>query len=239
MITFMTLNVGNGLVSPERLVSWLKVHGTEVVGLQELDEQQSAAIERGLEAEYPWRVLYGTGFEGRGLLSRYPLVDYDLPYLRPDRFDLHARLETPMESMSIIVAHPLPPRPQLRGVVADPETGGQIDGIIRLALEGTPAVVLGDFNMTMRNPMYGRIRDAGLIDAFVAAGRGRGSTFPVRPGKMRSVNHRMHWVPLPAFTRIDYIWHTPGLKALDSWVGPNAGSDHLPLLATIAQEDSM
>lgn len=236
MITYMTLNVGNGLISPDRLVNWLKAHGTDIVGLQELDTAQAEAIERGLEAEYPWKVLHGTGFEGRGLLSRFPLLDHDLPYLRPDRVDLRARLETPDDPMTVIVAHPLPPRPQLRGMVADPETGGQIDGIIRLALDGTPAIVMGDFNMTMRNPLYERIRDAGLVDAFVTSGRGRGSTFPVRPGKMRSVNHRMHWMPLPAFARIDYIWHTPELKALDAWVGPNAGSDHLPLLATITQD---
>ncbi len=239
MIKYMTLNVGNGLISPDRLVKWLKVHGTDVVGLQELDRHQAAALERELEEEYPWKVLHGTGFEGRGLLSRYPLIDYALPYIRPGRIDLLARLDTPGESMTIIVAHPLPPRPQLRGIVADPETGGHIDGIIRLAMEGTPAVVMGDFNMTMRNPMYDRLRDAGLVDAFFTSGRGRGWTFPVRPGKMRSINHRMHWVPLPAFTRIDYIWHTPGLRALNSWVGPNAGSDHLPLLAEIGPEPTL
>lgn len=233
MITVMTLNVGNGLARPEQLVAWLKVHGMDVVGLQELDAGQAAAIERGLESEYPWMVLHPSGFEGRGLLSRYPLLDHDLPMLRPGRSDLSARLATPGVETNILVAHPLPPRPGRRGVVADVETSGHIDRIIDLALGERPAIVMGDFNMTMRNPLYERLRSSGLIDAFTSSGRGRGSTFPVRPGKMRSLNHRMHWLPLPAFTRLDYIWHTTELTTLESWVGPNAGSDHLPLLATL------
>jgi endonuclease/exonuclease/phosphatase family metal-dependent hydrolase len=230
----MTLNAGNGLIRPEKFVRWLQTHGTDIVGIQELDEDQAAALQAGLQAEYPFQVLHGDGFEGRGLLSRYPLLDHNLPYLRPDRFDLHARVATPDAVVSVLVAHPLPPRPTLRGITANPETSRHIDGLSHLALASAPTVILGDFNMTMKNPMYARLREAGLIDAFVASGRGAGRTFPVRPGKMRSINHRMYWVPLPAFTRIDYIWHTPELTSHCCWVGPNNGSDHLPVLAEIS-----
>jgi vancomycin resistance protein VanJ len=34
--------------------------------------------------------------------------------------------------------------------------------------------------------------------------------------------------------RVDYIWHTPDLVALEAWVGADAGSDHLPVLARLA-----
>jgi endonuclease/exonuclease/phosphatase family metal-dependent hydrolase len=230
----MTLNAGNGLIRPEDFVRWLKTHGTDIVGIQELDADQAAALQSGLQAEYPFQVLYGNGFEGRGLLSRYPLLDHDLPYLRPDRFDLRARVATPETVVSVLVAHPLPPRPTLRGITVNPHTSTHIDGMSRMALASAPAVILGDLNMTMRNPMYARLRDAGLIDAFMASGRGAGRTFPVRPGKMRSINHRMHWVPLPALTRIDYIWLTPELTSHRCWVGPDNGSDHLPVLAEIS-----
>ena len=36
---------------------------------------------------------------------------------------------------------------------------------------------------------------------------------------------------LPPVLRVDYIWHTAELTTLAAWVGGNAGSDHLPVLA--------
>jgi vancomycin resistance protein VanJ len=167
------------------------------------------------------------------LLSNHPIIDHDLPQLRTNRHDLRARLTIRDTELTAIVAHPLPPKLTRRGVVADPESARHVDGLLNLALETSPAIILGDFNMTPRNLLYHRLRKAGLVDAFDSAGTGRGLTFPVRPGKMRSINHRMHWLPLVPLSRIDYIWHTREITTLDAWVGPNAGSDHLPVLATL------
>ena len=99
-----------------------------------------------------------------------------------------------------------------------------------------PAVLLGDLNLTARHPVYARLRGAGLRDAFRDAGRGRGATLPMRPG--HSGRLRRGWRgprpgPVPLL-RVDYVWHTPDLGALDCWVGPDAGSDHLPVLARLA-----
>jgi endonuclease/exonuclease/phosphatase (EEP) superfamily protein YafD len=33
--------------------------------------------------------------------------------------------------------------------------------------------------------------------------------------------------------RIDYIWYTGDFRAARAWVGPDAGSDHLPVLAKL------
>lgn len=234
MINVMTFNIGNGLTPVTRLVAWLRSSGAGVIGLQEVDERQAEAIRSQLADIYPYQVLHGTGFCGRGLLSRYPIVAHDLLELRDGRFDLRARLALPGVEATVIVAHPLPPKLQLRGFVSDTETGVQVSGLLDLALRNAPAIVMGDFNMTSRNPLHNQLRSGGLIDAFEASGRGTGSTFPVRPGKLRRVNHRMHWLPLVAFTRIDYIWHTQEFSSLDAWVGANVGSDHLPVLARLS-----
>jgi vancomycin resistance protein VanJ len=234
MINVMTLNIGNGLTPGPRLVAWLRASGAGVIGLQEVDERQAEAIRSQLADVYPYQVLHGTGFCGRGLLSRYPIVAHDLLELREGRFDLRARVALPGVEATVIVAHPLPPKLQLRGFVSDPETGVQVSGLLDLALRDAPAIVMGDFNMTSRNPLYDQLRSGGLIDAFETSGSGAGSTFPVRPGKIRRVNHRMHWLPLVAVTRIDYIWHTPEFRSLDAWVGANVGSDHLPVLARLS-----
>jgi endonuclease/exonuclease/phosphatase (EEP) superfamily protein YafD len=31
--------------------------------------------------------------------------------------------------------------------------------------------------------------------------------------------------------RVDYIWYTQSLAALEAWIGIDAGSDHLPVAA--------
>jgi endonuclease/exonuclease/phosphatase family metal-dependent hydrolase len=41
-------------------------------------------------------------------------------------------------------------------------------------------------------------------------------------------------LPLPPLVRIDYVWHTPDLRALRCQTGPDGGSDHLPLQAELA-----
>jgi endonuclease/exonuclease/phosphatase (EEP) superfamily protein YafD len=38
---------------------------------------------------------------------------------------------------------------------------------------------------------------------------------------------------IPPLVRIDYIWHSAGLRALQAWQGPAIGSDHLPLQAIL------
>ena len=78
----------------------------------------------------------------------------------------------------------------------------------------------------------------GLFDAFQAAGRGRGGTLPRRLGHSTRVNLRPGWPArgLPGLlplARVDYIWHTADLAPLDCWVGEDAGSDHLPVLAEL------
>lgn len=233
MISVMTLNIGNGLTPDDRLVSWLRSSGAGIVGLQEVAEDQASEVARELAEIYPYQVLHGTGFSGRGLLSRYPIVSHEMLELRRDRSDLRVVLTISDQEATVIVAHPLPPKLQVNGIAADPETETHVEGLLDLTLESAPAILLGDFNMTPRNPLYSRMEEAGLVDAYRASGSGSGLTFPVRPGKMRRVNHRMHWLPLIPVSRIDYIWHTPEFRTVDAWVGENIGSDHLPVMARL------
>lgn len=234
-ITVLTYNVGNGLASPERLTAFLNASGADVIGLQEVSETQAAALLRDTSLVYPFQEMRGTGFSGRALLSRRPILEVEWLELAPDRPDLRATVEISGLAVTFIVAHPLPQRLHRQGLLFEPETLRQLDRLARLVPDASPAVLLGDFNMTMRNPGYAGLVAAGLIDAFRAAGAGRGSTFPLRPGHTRRVKHPVAWLPLPPLARIDYIWHTPDLRTVSSWVSPGAGSDHRPVFARIAR----
>jgi endonuclease/exonuclease/phosphatase (EEP) superfamily protein YafD len=94
-------------------------------------------------------------------------------------------------------------------------------------------VVLGDFNMTPRHPAHARLRAAGLVDAFAVAGTGSGWTLPTRIGRSARFDHRLQGLRLRPVARVDYIWCTPLLRPEAAWLGPDAGSDHLPVVARL------
>jgi vancomycin resistance protein VanJ len=89
-----------------------------------------------------------------------------------------------------------------------------------------PVIAAGDFNTNSTSLAYGRIASV-LKDTYAEAGYGFGHTWGHAP-VMR----------LPAFIppvlRLDYIWHSDDLMTLSHEVAPGLGSDHLPVVATLA-----
>ena len=79
-----------------------------------------------------------------------------------------------------------------------------------------PFIVAGDFNNPPRGLLYGRLAEQ-WTDAFAQAGWGSGFTFPAH-------------FPL---MRIDYLWLSPSLRAVDCYTLGTRASDHLPVVADI------
>lgn len=79
-----------------------------------------------------------------------------------------------------------------------------------------PVVITGDLNMPVDSALYRR-HWAGFTNAFSSAGLGFGHTKETR------------WFGI----RIDHVLLGEGWKAERAWVGPNLGSDHLPLVADL------
>lgn len=219
----MTHNAGNGLATSQELVEVLRSSGADIIGLQEINSTQVRAINQNLSDVYPYRILFGNGIPGKGLLSKFPIVEYQQLNLYPDRPDLRASIQLLDGKINVIVAHPPPPRIHSNGIYMNTATISQIETLLDLATTGEPVVMLGDFNMTSRSTQHEMLRSKGLVDAFQAAGQGLGFTLP-----MRYKN-----VPLLPMARVDYIWHSNHLTSIDSWIGSHTGSDHLPVLARI------
>jgi endonuclease/exonuclease/phosphatase (EEP) superfamily protein YafD len=231
----MTANLGNGLATDDQVITALEGSGADVVALQELNQRQAGAIIPALAETYPHAVAFGDSYEGRGLLSRYPIPEAEYIELVPNRPDVFARIDLGSTNLVVIVAHP---RPQVirRGRVRF--AMGSLRQLVLLAnaaLASPPAILLGDFNMSPRHPGYARYLRLGLIDAFQVAGTGRGWTFPIRM-KMRPPRtdpQRVRLVPTPPVKRFDYIWTTPDIGIEASVIGPDTGSDHAAVLATV------
>lgn len=238
--TVMTCNVGNNRAPVEKLVPVVRDSGADLVAFQELSDQQAEAITNELFKAYPHQAVYPGSFAGKALLSRYPILDSKQLHLSEERPDLKTVVEVGTVELTLIIAHPPPPRPHWRGLKFDRQTWEQITSLAELALKHKPAVLLGDFNLAEWWGEYAYLRSMGLKDAFQVAGRDRGHTLPRRIGpwkRMRALNRllsRLTFIPL---LRVDYIWYTEPLHCLESWVGEDTGSDHLPVLADMVISD--
>lgn len=234
----LSYNVGNGLAPADRLVHYLYYAEADIIGLQELAEDQAEAIERYLYAAYPYRILHPDGFAGKGLLSKFPIVTSERHAFARGRPDLSAMVEIGQRLVRVVVAHPRPPRVSMSGTSFDPITLRQIQEVAKLATRGLPSLVLGDFNMTDRQPEHSILTAAGLIDAFNEVGSSVNS-FPKRIGNPHRFGVRTQNIGLPPVIRIDYIWYTREFIARSAGLGQDAGSDHLPVIAEIAWRKSI
>ena len=174
----MTYNVGAGPADPRRLVEGLRQSGADIIGVQESASDQGAAIAALLRDDYPYQVLHPTGIPGKGLISRFPVHETELLELHPGRPDLQAIVVAPGGDLSVIVAHPPPPRLGRHRIRQAALADQQISGIAAVATRGNPAVLLTDFNRVGWQAAYRQLRRSGLIDAFGTAGRGAGFTLP-------------------------------------------------------------
>jgi len=232
----MTYNVGNGLAKPKHLIPYLRSSGADLIGLQELSNLQAEAIRQELSTLYPHQAVFPGGFEGQGIISRFPFRSVEQLHLYPSRPDLNCVVGLDDVSLGVIVAHPPPPRLHIRGIQFDNQTKSQISALVKAAVDHPPAVLMGDLNFCEWAKPYAEFMAAGLIDSYRSAGGSVGYTLPVRLGlwkRLKWLNRLLRWMPLWPIIRVDYIWHTDSLTAVAAWVGGDTGSDHLPVLARL------
>jgi vancomycin resistance protein VanJ len=100
--------------------------------------------------------------------------------------------------------------------------GEELKRVVATLTEGRalPLLVGGDFNLPSDSPMFAPVRNRFRV-GFDEAGWGYGYTYP----------SKLPWV------RIDHILASPEWSILRCWVGPDLGSDHLPLIVEVVLSD--
>ena len=93
----------------------------------------------------------------------------------------------------------------------------QVPVLLEFWQDRPSSVLLGDLNAEPDSPEMGMLYDAGLVDSWNEVGSGMGHTFSSRDP------HR----------RIDWIWHSDDLAAVQAEVIQTLASDHLPVLVTL------
>lgn len=202
--------------------------GASIVALQELSSEQRDALlgDPVIAARYRHRALYPNDrYLGMGLLSSFPVVEEGYRERPPVMW---ARLDLSGRRILVVNAHPLPGRIAwlhvgdqalpvgFDGVRRDDQIATILDLTESLRRPGEPVLLVGDFNVTEREPAYRRIV-AQFGDAKRAAGFGAQNTW-----KSWFLVDRT-WAVL----RIDYLFasaeFTPTAFATDC---RPSGSDH-------------
>lgn len=155
------------------------------------------------------------------MLSKLPMTDVKILALTdPLRPVLSGRIVLDNQELRVLGVHlsapQFPERFELRNK--------QLESLAALVnAEKIPTVLLGDLNITRWSPYFRRfVQQAELVDSrlgrgFLHSWRPFGESFP------------MFRAP------IDQVLSTPDVRVRNVWLGPDIGSDHLPMIAEISQ----
>ncbi len=233
-IRAMSFNILFSNQNYNQIANTIRNANPDIIGLQEAQPHHIAALKQALP-EYPYIAIHPTPkFHNIALLSRYPLTNGRsetieslniLPATAIER-GLSATITIQNRPITIIVAHltpnyvppdaPLPYPEMLQSRYTSRHT--EIDYLLNYTRNNPhPSLILCDCNLTNTSQAYPQMTQ-GLSDSFAHSGWGLGHTFVGETWKF----------PLQ---RLDYIWHTKNLPAIESHVGQDGGSDHLPIVS--------
>jgi vancomycin resistance protein VanJ len=229
--TVMSYNLWVGNRKYDWMLHAINDLAPDIVALQEITERIANEIQDELEDEYPYWAIDGD----QALFSKYPITDHRVLLIGDERVPIpvqYIALDLDGRQIGVVNAHPHSPQlisSRLFGLRLGYPSGLASrwrDLEVRELMEvieqmDGPLVVLGDFNLTDLQVVYGEMTRA-LLDAHKEAGYGLGLTRT----PLRGVG--------PATWRIDFVFHTPDLQALKTDLGAFGGSDHRPVLAELA-----
>ncbi|MEO5953140.1 MAG: endonuclease/exonuclease/phosphatase family protein [Chloroflexia bacterium] len=219
----------------DEITKVLQTKPAAIVGMVEADWNW-LSTDPTIAALYPYRagVQAGGPVTGQVLLTTYPIIEQGVIDSPPEVWSnvpraIWARLDVGLgRNIIVVVAHPPPGKICSRSTFPrscyDTSTRDKQLAIINAFVQpylkaGAPLLLIGDFNVTEREPAYNDI-SSGLIDTHKAIGKGIGNTWG--PGNTSS--------QLFPFLRIDYLFASPNLTPISTSVDCSAyGSDHCML----------
>lgn len=196
----------------------------DVIMLQEFTPHWRDALAPRLEDRYPYQVLapqtdcFGVAIYSKWRYAEAPRVDVRLG--REPAPQIRAVVQTALGPIVFYNIHLVPPTSVTWSTEQRLELADLLDCV---RAETLPLVVSGDFNFTLDSLHHARVRDVGLRDVHEIVGFGRGSTWPVK-----------RWTRYVPGIRLDHIYISSQLTAVNCGQGVGLGSDHRPVSARIA-----
>ncbi len=214
-LTIVSLNLLVDNPHEDRVLAYLRHENADVVVLLEVSHAWADALVE-LEPLYPYRVVEPRRDPfGIAVLSKLPLTEPRVVEFAGGSPAIITGLPVGKAGCLLMAAHPLAP------VSADwsARRDAQLEAMgAQAGEEPRPVIVAGDLNTTPWGYGFRQLMaPRGLRDS--ALGRGVQSTW-----------HARYWAPrIP----IDHIVVSPDIGVEARTVGPDVGSDHLPVEATL------
>lgn len=245
----VTLNVWVSNYDVERVGNWIQSTHADLVMLQEISPEYATDVLPNLMRKYPYiaRQPDPKRLGDNVTLSRYPIVSSEYLDLGIPQHPSPLRLVVNTLSGRIAIYNLHLDWPGGQGRTApgvfdrffqsedflqkalgydESIRNQQIDRLLEIWQQETyPFIIGGDFNLSTSSLTYNALA-ANLHDAFREGGWGIGGSWPA------SGTHNLP-IFIPPLLRLDYIWHSDGLRTLNAWQGSPVGSDHLPLIAEL------
>ena len=229
----VTFNVQGHHQELEAATDWLLAAEADVIVLQETAEGYDQRLARLYDV-----YAHEDHVEGSvRVFSRYAILEREILIIEeePGRLALRLALDANGRELAVYAVHFVLPQRAAKSNSVAPDIGiefalrydeqrrnAQIRRLLEILESETRAFLLaGDFNMSDASLIYDEIA-ARVGDAWRAAGSGAGRTWPVAEA--------IGWPQvIQPLLRIDYVWHSERLRAVEAMAGEAIGSDHLPL----------
>jgi endonuclease/exonuclease/phosphatase (EEP) superfamily protein YafD len=216
LVRVMLLNVNSTTGDAARVRELIASERPDLFVLQEVTAQWLRDLGASTNA-YPHQVLVPREDNfGIALFSRIPLLDRRVEYVgRAGVPSVFATFRSADREVLVVGSHPVPPA----GGEYTRWRNEQLSRLPDFVPGGQTCLLLGDLNVT---PWHPRLR--ALLDESCLVDSARWSG-------LQPTWHRGN--PVLALP-LDYCLHSPDVLVVNRKIGPEVGSDHRPLIATLA-----
>jgi endonuclease/exonuclease/phosphatase family metal-dependent hydrolase len=228
-IRVLTFNIHSAFASdgrqdPEAIARVIEQSDADIIALQEISRgwlingstDLVAWLSQRLGMPFLFKGTTGPMW-GNAIVSRYPILDHgsgSLPqlYTLIARGYLWATIDFGGPKPLLVIATHL-----IQSSADSAVRQEQVPVLLDFWDHAPLTIILGDLNARPEAPEMHLLREAGLIDAWDETNSSPGFTF----------------ASTTPIERIDWIWHSPDLIAIDADIIQSTASDHLPLWAVI------
>jgi len=220
----------------EAAIAYIVDSGADIVVLEENTESWATHLEA-LAETYPYRVPENwRDADGPTVLSRLPILsveavkpfehdtlgaDSDLGSFAASKWYLVVQLDAGGRDVTLIAVHP----PYPNGTrLTSLRNGYLADAAVRAGQEPAPTIMVGDFNTTPWSPVFDDVAALGALGS-------AGATHTIYPATWPSYFPALR-IP------IDHVLVNDAVGVVSYERGPDRGSDHFPIRATLCIDPS-
>ncbi|MBF2067197.1 MAG: endonuclease/exonuclease/phosphatase family protein [Calothrix sp. C42_A2020_038] len=223
--TAMSFNMLFSNTDYDAIANVIETSTPDIIGIQEVPPNGDAVWIKRFSSDYP-NFAFRPVEDGHnvGIMSRFPIESVTMLPNSPMRRALSAAIRVDTDKrLQVIVSHLTPNYPIEKLIQLASEwfarRANEVNYIRSLVKQrSVPTIMLCDCNYVNTSEAYARTHEV-MKDSFREVGWGFGHT--------ALINEYFR------AARIDFVWYTQELQAIEARVIDGGGSDHLPIIAKL------